>query len=76
MGLETLFSGVNFASTIKKYCAASGWKIADLNSERAVLLFSMSSGRDQTPYIIRYDTTLEFSVLSAVAFSIVQDGTA
>jgi len=68
MGLETLFSGVNFANTIKKYCAANGWKIADLNDKRAILRFSMSSGRDQTLYIIRYESTLEFSVPSGAAF--------
>ncbi len=68
MSFEALFSGVNFATTIKKYCAASGWKIADLNNGRAVLRFSMSSGRDQTLYIIRYESTLEFSVPSMAAF--------
>lgn len=68
MGFETLFSGVNFANTIKKYCSASGWKIADLNSERAILRFGMSSGRDQTLYIIRYESTLEFSVPSMAIF--------
>ncbi len=68
MGFEALFSGVNFADTIKKYCAANGWKIADLNNERAILRFSMSSGRNQTLYIIRYDSTLEFSVSSMAAF--------
>ena len=68
MGLETLFSGVNFANTIKKFCATNGWKIADLNDKRAILRFSMSSGRDQTLYIIRYESTLEFSVPSMAAF--------
>ncbi len=68
MGLEALFSGTNFANTIKKYCGANGWKIADLNSERAILRFSMSSGRDQTLYIVRYQSTLEFSVPSMAQF--------
>lgn len=68
MSLESLFSGVNFANTIKKYCAANGWKIADLNNQRAILRFGMSSGRTQTLYIIRYDTTLEFSVPSMLEF--------
>lgn len=68
MGLEALFSGVNFASTIKKYCAASGWKIHDLSNERAILRFSMNSGRSQTLYIIRYESTLEFSVPSIAIF--------
>jgi len=68
MGLKALFSGVNFANTIKKYCAANGWKIADLNDKRAILRFSMSSGREQTLYIIRYESTLEFSVPSMATF--------
>ena len=68
MGFEALFSGVNFANTIMKYCAVNGWKIADLNNERAILRFSMSSGRNQTLYILRYESTLEFSVPSMAAF--------
>lgn len=68
MSMASLFSGVNFGSTIKKYCAAQGWKIADLNSERAILRFAMESGRDQTLFIIRYESTLEFSVPSMAAF--------
>ena len=68
MGLESLFSGVNFAGTIKKYCSAIGWKIADLNDKRGILRFSMESGRNQTLYIIRYESTLEFSVPSIAAF--------
>jgi hypothetical protein len=68
MSMASLFSGVNFSSTIKKYCATQGWKIADLNSERAILRFAMESGRDQTLFIIRYESTLEFSVPSMAAF--------
>jgi len=68
MGLSMLFSGVNFANTIKKYCAANGWKIADLNNKQAILRFSMRSGRDQTLYITRFETTLEFSVPSMAMF--------
>ncbi len=68
MGLETLFSGINFANTIKKFCAANRWKITNVNDKRAILQFSMNSGRDQTLYIIRYELTLEFSVPSMAAF--------
>lgn len=63
-----LFSGVNFQSTIRKYCADQQWKIADLNNRRATLRFTMSSGRNQTLFIIKYDSTLEFSVPSGVSF--------
>ena len=69
MSLESLFTGGNFARTIKKYCATNEWKIADLNNRRAILRFSMSSGRHQTLYIIRYETTLEFSVPSMAEFA-------
>ena len=68
MGLEAHFSGMNFAKTVRKYCAANGWKIADLNNDRAILRFSMSSGRSQTLYMIRYESTIEFSVPSMAAF--------
>lgn len=63
-----LFSGVNFKITIAKYCQNQGWVIADSNDKRVILKFSMNSGRTQTLYIIRYDTTLEFSVPSALMF--------
>jgi len=72
-GLEALFSGTNFKATIQKYCGQIGWKIADLNQERAILRFNMESGRAQTLYIIRYETTLEFSVPSAAQFNSVDD---
>lgn len=72
-GLESLFSGANFQNTIRKYCAQIGWKIADLNQARAILRFNMDSGRTQTLYIIRYETTLEFSVPSIAQFSSIDD---
>ncbi len=68
MGLEALFSGVNFKATMTKYCAQNGWKIADLNDKRVILRFRMESGREQTLYVIRYETTLEFSVPSIARF--------
>jgi hypothetical protein len=68
MSLEALFSSVNFSNTIKKYCSANGWKIAELNNERAILRFSMNSGRNQSLFIIRYESTLEFSVPSIAVF--------
>lgn len=67
-GLAALFSGVNFKSTVQKYCAQNGWKIAEINNERAILKFGMESGRSQTLYIIRYASTLEFSVPSIAIF--------
>lgn len=66
--LATLFSGMNFQGTVQKYCQQIGWKIAEIDNKHAVLLFTMESGREQRLYIIRYDTTLEFSVPSMAKF--------
>ncbi|GIV87341.1 MAG: hypothetical protein KatS3mg054_1370 [Chloroflexus sp.] len=46
--LAQLFSGVNFRVTIQKYCNEKGWRINDINDSRAILKFSMNSGRTQT----------------------------
>lgn len=72
-GLAQLFAGAGFRSTIQKYCANLGWRIADLNDRRSILRFSMDSGRSQTLYIIKYDATLEFSVPSGLAFASLED---
>lgn len=69
MGFAELFSGPNFQRTVTQYCAQLGWRPADLNNDRAILRFNMNSGRTQSLYIIRYDTTLEFSVPSLVRFA-------
>lgn len=68
MSFESLFSGVNFASTVRKYCAANGWNIADLNDSCATLRFTVNSKRTKTIFIIRYDLTIEFSVQSMAIF--------
>ena len=73
MSFENLFSGLNFTNTIKKYCNEADWNIADLDKEVAVLKFSMNSGRRQTLYIIKYESTLEFSVPSMAAFDSEED---
>ncbi|MCS6872348.1 MAG: hypothetical protein RML95_03300 [Anaerolineae bacterium] len=67
-GLAALFSGLNFQSTIRRYCDQIGWRIADINDRRALLKFNMRSGRTQSLWIVRYDTTLEFSVPSMAQF--------
>ncbi|WP_298817086.1 hypothetical protein [Chloroflexus sp.] len=66
--LMQLFAGANFRLTIQRYCDEHGWRIHDLNDRRAVLRFTMQSGRSQTLYIIKYETTLEFSVPSMFGF--------
>lgn len=68
-----LFSGSNYRSTIQKYCNSLGWKIADINDRRTILRFTMDSGTTQTLFIIRYDTTLEFSCPSGIKFSSRED---
>jgi hypothetical protein len=65
---KDLFSSSNFQSTIAYYCNKIGWKIAEINSSKAVIRFSMESGSTQTIFILRYDTTLEFSCPSGLKF--------
>ncbi|MDH7569920.1 MAG: hypothetical protein QHJ73_10080 [Armatimonadota bacterium] len=70
---SSLFSGANFRVTMRRYCQKNGWKILDLDDRRCILSFHMESGRTQILYVIRYDTTLEFSVPSMAAFDNVED---
>lgn len=65
---KDLFSSNNFQSTIMMYCNQVGWKINDINPNGATLRFSMDSGSTQTIFILRYDTTLEFSCPSGLKF--------
>jgi hypothetical protein len=64
-----LFSGNNYQSTIRRYCDHLGWSIHDINDQRTILKFTASSGTSQTVFILRYETTLEFSCPSGVKFS-------
>lgn len=65
---KDLFSSNNFQSTIINYCNRIGWKIHEINHNKAVLRFNMGSGSTQTVFILRYDTTLEFSCPSGLKF--------
>lgn len=65
---KDLFSSSNFQSTVVRYCNQAGWRIAEINSNKAVIKFGMDSGTTQTVFILRYDTTLEFSCPSALKF--------
>jgi len=65
---SSLFSAAAFKSTIRKYCDQYGWAIEEINDGLAKIKFEMDSGRTQTLFIIRYDTTLEFSVDSVQSF--------
>ena len=51
------------------YCAEHGWNIAEINDRKAKLRFETASGSTQILYIIRFDTTLEFSVPGKFSFA-------
>ncbi|WP_013325250.1 hypothetical protein [Gloeothece verrucosa] len=70
---KDIFSSNRFRSTIQGYCREIGWNILDINDNKAVLVFQMSSGNSQTLYIIRYENTLEFSCPSGVKFDDIDD---
>jgi hypothetical protein len=65
---KDLFSAGNFQSTIISYCNRLGWRIAEINTNKAILRFEMTSGSTQTIFILRYNTTLEFSCPSGLKF--------
>lgn len=67
-GLADLFSKATFGQTIQRYAEQAGWRLSDITDRRAILEFTMESGRQQTLFIIRYDSTLEFSVPTLAAF--------
>ena len=68
MMADSLFAGVNFRQAVQKCCGQIGWQIADLNDNRALLQFETALGRTQNLFILRYDSTLEFSAPSAFRF--------
>jgi hypothetical protein len=65
---KDLFSSNNFQSTIINYCNRVGWRISEINDNKAVIRFNMESGSTQTIFILRYNTTLEFSCPSGLKF--------
>lgn len=65
---DALFGGFDFKTTVQKYCAQAGWRIADINNQIAVLRFAMPSGRTQTVFITRHETNISFLVLSMFKF--------
>ncbi|MFN5854651.1 MAG: hypothetical protein ACK456_01915 [Pseudanabaenaceae cyanobacterium] len=68
-----LFSSNNYQQTIRRYCNQLGWNISDINTQRTILKFEMESGTTQTVFIIRYDSTLEFSCPSGLKFDARED---
>ncbi len=65
---KDLFSSDNFQYTIRRYCNQIGWQISEINASKAIMQFNMASGTTQTLFILRYDTTLEFSCPSGLKF--------
>ncbi len=68
MSQESPFSGEEFEGTVRRLCEEHGWSPANADGQSAVIRFGMESGRTQSLYIVRYDTTLEFSVPSGAMF--------
>jgi 8-oxo-dGTP pyrophosphatase MutT (NUDIX family) len=69
-GIRCLRSdGAYFRRAIKTYCEELNWKISELDEDHAILEFRMPSKRSRSMYIVRYDSTIEFSVPSLASFS-------
>lgn len=69
----SLFSRNVFQRTIKDYCNRCGWRIAEIDDSYAKLIFTMPSGQDQALFIVPYQSTLEFSVPSALMVDRLED---
>lgn len=68
-----IFSENQFEKTIRNYCEQIGWRINKINQNSAVLKFTMNRGTTQTVFIIRYESTLEFSCPSGIKFDTFDD---
>jgi hypothetical protein len=56
-----------FSKLITRHCSEIGWSVAELKSNSAQIIFKMDSGRKQVVYVINCESTIEFSVPSALA---------
>lgn len=70
---KDIFSSFKFRSTIEGYCRNLEWNIYSIDNKTAVIKFNMESGSTQTVFIIKYDTTLEFSCPSGLKFDEIDD---
>ena len=70
---KDIFSGFKFRSTIEGYCRTIGWNISRIDNQIAVINFNMESGSTQTLFIVKYDSTLEFSCPSGLKFDDIDD---
>ncbi len=64
-----MFTNKSFKATISSYCNQIGWKIEHIEENLAVLVFQMESGQTQTLFVVRHESTLEFSVPSEASFA-------
>ncbi|WP_293296923.1 MULTISPECIES: hypothetical protein [unclassified Microcoleus] len=65
---KDIFSSFKFRSTIEGYCQTIGWNISSIDNRIATIKFNMDSGSTQTLFIVKYDSTLEFSCPSGLKF--------
>ena len=66
---KDLFAELGFEQLIRKFCTELGWRISEIDNRHAIIKFNMNSGRVQTLFIVRFETTLEFSVPSGLVFN-------
>lgn len=70
---KDLFAAHKFRSIIEGYCRSLEWNIYSIDNKTAVIKFNMESGNTQTVFIIKYDSTLEFSCPSGLKFEDMDD---
>lgn len=71
--LDKMFEGSAFPYHIGRYCKQQNWGGKIHNENFAVVDFKMESGRDLSCYILRLDSTLQFSVASSLQFSTIEE---
>jgi hypothetical protein len=70
---KDLLSSFKFRSTIENFCRTIGWNLYSIDDTRAIMRFNMDSGSVQTVFILKYDSTLEFSCPSGLKFDDTDD---
>ncbi len=70
---KDIFSSLKFRLTIENYCQTLGWSIYSIDNKVATLRFNMKSGNTQTLFIIKFDSTLEFSCPTGFKFNNIAD---
>lgn len=65
---QNAYAGMEFETLLRETAATQQWALDEINDKGAVLHFAMPSGRTQVLRILRFDSTLEFSVQSMAVF--------